>query len=257
MSESKNYMCRTLIIDDDQLAVRVLKRILEQNFEDINIVGEADSVATGLLLINELDPELVFLDIEMPDGTGFDLLQKLNRIDFKVVFTTSYSDYAIKAFKYSAFDYIVKPVMIEDIKSTINRIKEIPAKVEKQQIEVLKKNLSNDAETEPTIALPELTGFSFVKISEIVRCESERNYSKIYLRNGSSTLVSRTLLDFENLLVPHGFFRIHRSHLICLKFVARYIKTDGGLVELTDKTQIPVSARFKEDLLSRLLYNKL
>lgn len=250
-------MYRTLIIDDDQLAVRVLKRILEQNFNEITIVGEADSVASGLLLINEIEPDLVFLDIEMPDGTGFDLLETLNKINFKVVFTTSYSDYAIKAFKYSAFDYIVKPVMIEDVKSTIERINEIPAKIEKQQIEVLKKNLAFDADNEPTIALPELNGFCFVKISDIIRCESERNYSKIFFKNGNATLVSRTLLDFENLLVPHGFFRIHRSHLICLKFVSRYIKTDGGMVELLDKTHIPVSARFKEELLSRLLYNKL
>lgn len=250
-------MYRTVIIDDDQLSRRGLKRILEQNFKEIKILGEANSVASGLLLINEVDPELVFLDIEMTDGTGFSLLEKLTKINFKVVFTTSYSDYAITAFKYAAFDYIVKPVLIENVRSTINRINEIPILHEKERVEVLKKNLDRNSETDPTIALPDINGFTIVKVKDILRCEGERNYSRIYFRNGTSMLVSRTLLDFDNLLVVHGFFRIHRSHLISLKDVNRYLKTDGGLVEMIDKTQVPVSPKFKDELLNRLLYNRL
>ena len=250
-------MYHTVIIDDDQLARRGLRRILEQNFKEIEILGEAESVATGLALINEVEPDLVFLDIEMPDGTGFSLLEKLPKVNFKLVFTTSYSDYAITAFKYSAFDYIVKPVLIENVRSTINRISDIPVLQEKQRVEVLKKNLIRGNENDATIALPEINGFTIVKVSEIMRCEGERNYSRIYFNNGTSVLVSRTLLDFDNLLVNHGFFRIHRSHLINLKNVNRYLKTDGGLVELTDKTQLPVSPKFKDELLYRLLYNRL
>jgi two-component system LytT family response regulator len=250
-------MYRTVIIDDDQLARRGLKRILEQNFKEIEILGEADSVASGLLLVNEVEPDLVFLDIEMPDGTGFSLLEKLAEVNFKVVFTTSYSDYAITAFKYSAFDYIVKPVLIENVRSTISRIHEIPILQEKQRVEVLKKNLDRSNEDDPTIALPEINGFTIVKVREILRCEGERNYSRIFFKNGASVLVSRTLLDFDNLLVPHGFFRIHRSHLISLKDVNRYLKTDGGMVEMTDKIQLPVSPKFKDELLNRLLYNRI
>jgi two-component system LytT family response regulator len=250
-------MYQTVIIDDDELARRGLRRILEQNFKEIVILGEADSVASGLELINEVDPDLVFLDIEMPDGTGFSLLEKLDEVDFKVVFTTSYSDYAITAFKYSAFDYIVKPVLIENVHSTISRIKDIPVLQEKQRVEALKRNMKQGHEDDPTIALPELNGFTIVRVRDIVRCEGERNYSRIFFKDGSSVLVSRTLLDFDNLLVPHGFFRIHRSHLISLKNVNRYLKTDGGFVEMMDKTQLPVSPKFKEELLTRLLYNRI
>lgn len=250
-------MYQTIIIDDDQLARRGLRRIIEQNFREIEVVGEADSVASGLALINEVKPELIFLDIEMPDGTGFSLLEKLSNVNFKVVFTTSYSDYAITAFKYSAFDYIVKPVLIENVRSTINRINDIPVLREKQRVEVLKKNLNPGNDHEQTIALPEINGFTIVKVSEIIRCEGERNYSRVYFENETSVLVSRTLLDFDNLLVPHGFFRIHRSHLINLKNVNRYLKTDGGVVEMRDKTQLPISPKFKDEFLNRLLYNRI
>ena len=250
-------MYRTVIIDDDQLARKGLRLILEQNFQEIEIVGEADSVANGLQLINECEPDLVFLDIEMPDGNGFSLLEKLKNVNFRVVFTTSYSDYAITAFKYSAFDYIVKPVLIENVRTTVNRIKEIPVLVEKDRVEVLKSNLDHRNDDDHTIALPEINGFTIVKVKDILRCEGERNYSRIFFKDGTSLLVSRTLLDFDNLLVSHGFFRIHRSHLISLKNVNRYIKTDGGMVEMNDKTQLPVSAKFKDELLNRLLYNRI
>jgi len=250
-------MYQTVIIDDDQLARRGLRRILEQNFHEIEILGEADSVVSGISLINELEPDLVFLDIEMPDGTGFSLLEKLTKINFKLVFTTSYSDYAITAFKYSAFDYIVKPVLIENVRSTINRITDIPVLQEKQRVEVLKRNLINGSDADQTIALPEINGFTIVKVNDILRCEGERNYSRIFFKNGTSVLVSRTLLDFDNLLVSHGFFRIHRSHLISLKNVNRYLKSDGGMIEMNDKTQLPVSPKFKDELLNRLLYNRI
>ena len=128
---------------------------------------------------------------------------------------------------------------------------------EKKRIEVLKSNLNHGQEDDPTIALPEINGFTIVKVKDITRCEGERNYSRIFFDNGTSILVSRTLLDFDNLLVSHGFFRIHRSHLISLKNVNRYLKTDGGLVEMTDKTQLPVSPKYKDELLTRLLYNRL
>lgn len=250
-------MYQTILIDDDQLSRKSLRRILEQNFPEIGIAGEADSVTSGLELINTVEPELVFLDIEMPDGTGFSLLEQLPNINFKVVFTTSYSDYAITAFKYSAFDYIVKPVLIENVKSTISRITEIPVLREKQRVEVLKRNLNPGFDSDQTIALPEINGFIIVKVNDIVRCEGERNYSRVFFTNGSSVLVSRTLLDFDFLLVPHGFFRIHRSHLINLKNVNRYLKTDGGMVEMKDRTQLPISPKFKDDFLNRLLYNKI
>ena len=250
-------MFQTIIIDDDQLARKGLRRILENNFEEIEIIGEGDSVSSGLSLIKEFNPDLVFLDIEMPDGTGFRLLDQLSKVNFKIVFTTSYSDYAITAFKYSAFDYIVKPVLIENIRSLLSRIKEIPIVLEKQRIEVLRNNLTYTNDQDATIALPEINGFSIIKVKDIIRCEGERNYSRIFFNDGKSVLISRTLLEFDNMLVSHGFFRIHRSHLISLRNVNRYIKSDGGVIEMVDKTQLPVSPKFKDELLNRLLYNRI
>lgn len=250
-------MYQTIIIDDDQLARKALRHILEQNFDEIQIMGEADSLASGLSMIKEFDPHLVFLDIEMPDGTGFRLLEQLSNVNFKVVFTTSYSDYAIKAFKYSAFDYIVKPVSIENVKSTINRIKEIPVISDKQRLDELINNISRPTNSDATIALPDINGFSIIKVKDIVRCEGERNYTRIFYIDGKSVLISRTLLDFDNLLVPHGFFRIHRSHLISLRNVNRYLKTDGGVIEMVDKTLLPVSSKYKDELLNKILYNRI
>ena len=250
-------MYHTIIIDDDQLARKGLRRILEYNFEEIEIMGEGNSVSSGLSLIKEFDPDLVFLDIEMPDGTGFRLLEQLPKVNFKVVFTTSYSDYAIAAFKYSAFDYIVKPVLIENVRSIMSRIQEIPVMLEKQRIEVLRNNLTHTNDEDATIALPEINGFSIIRIKDIIRCEGERNYSRIFFNDGKSVLISRTLLEFDNMLVPHGFFRIHRSHLISLRNVNRYLKSDGGVIEMVDKTQLPVSPKFKDELLNRILYNRI
>jgi two-component system LytT family response regulator len=250
-------MYHAVIIDDDQLARRGLKRILELNFKEIEILGEANSVVTGLSLINQNKPDLVFLDIELPDGTGFSLLEQLTKVNFKVIFTSSYSEYAITAFKYSAFDYITKPVLIENVRSTMNRINEIPVLHEKKRIEALKHNLTHSNSEDQTIALPDMNGFAIVRVKDIVRCEGERNYSRVFFISGISVLVSRTLLEFDNLLAPHGFFRIHRSHLISLKNVSKYLKIDGGMVEMADKTQLPVSPKFKDEFLNRLLYNRL
>jgi two-component system LytT family response regulator len=251
-------MYRAAIIDDDTLARKVLLRILDQHFPEIQIAGEANSVKSGIELIIGENPNLVFLDIEMPDGTGFDLIEQLPKVNFKLVFTTSYSDYAITAFKYSAFDYILKPVLVENVKATIHRINDIPVLNEKHQVEVLKNSIEKrDESSHVTIALPEMSGFAIIKVNNIVRCEGERNYSRVFYQNGTSVLISRTLLEFDQLLVPHGFIRIHRSHLINLKFVERYLKTDGGIVVMSDKSRLRVSPNFKDDLLDRLLHNRL
>ncbi len=251
-------MYRTIIIDDDKLARHVLLRIFEQNFPEIRLVGEAESVKTGVELIRTEKPDLVFLDIEMPDGTGFDLIDQLTEVNFRLIFTTSYSNYAITAFKYFAFDYILKPVLPENVKATLRRIKDIPLLSGKSQIDKLRTQLEEDDEKkDPTIALPEINGFAIIKVKNILRCEGERNYTKVFYKDGKSVLVSRTLLEFDQLLVPHGFFRIHRSHLINLDCVSRYLKTEGGMVEMIDKSKLKISPRYKDEFLERLLHNKL
>lgn len=251
-------MIRTILIDDDQLARKILYRIISQNYTELELVGEASSVAEGIQLIQETEPDLIFLDIEMPDGTGFDLIDRLPEVDFRTVFVTSYNDYAITAFKYSAFDYILKPVLPENVKSTISRILKSSGIKPKTEYSDLRLQIEKtDEKFDEIIALPEINGFAIIKIKNILRCEGERNYTRIFYKDGSSDLISRTLLEFDQILVPHGFFRIHRSHLINLNCIARYMKTDGGMVEMTDKSQLKVSAKFKDELLDRLLYNRV
>jgi two-component system LytT family response regulator len=176
-------MYRTVIVDDDQLATKVLSRILSTNFPDIQLLGVADSVESGVALITDEKPDLVFLDIEMPDGTGFGLIEQLPEVNFKLVFTTSYSDYAIKAFKYSAFDYILKPVLLENVNSTISRITEIPILKEKQIVDTVRVSLAgNEQISSATIALAEMNGFAIIKVDNIVRCEGERNYTRVFYK---------------------------------------------------------------------------
>lgn len=251
-------MVRAVIIDDDHISRMVLSEILKRTIADVELLGEAGSVGEGVSLIERVNPDLVFLDISMPDGTGFDLLDKIKKIDFKIIFITAYSEYAIKAFKYSAFDYIVKPINIEELTRAVSRIPKIKKVENKVAVNALKTNLlSNGENGSKTIALPDQNGFAIINVDKIVRCEGLRNYTRIIFKEEEEKVVSRTLLEFENLLTPLGFIRIHRSHLVNLVNVVRYIKAQGGLVELKTGEQLKVSPKYKEDLLNKLLYNKL
>ena len=251
-------MLKTVIIDDDYVSRMVLREMLLKFLDNIEILGEAGSVEEGVKLIEETGPELVLLDISMPDGTGFDLLDKLKSISFKLIFITAYSEYAVKAFKYSAIDYIVKPLVVEEFTKAIMRIPQMPKIDNHIRVKTLKDNLfSPDDNNNNTIALPETNGFAIVRVEQIIRCEGKRNYTRILFKDDTEKVVSRTLLEFEHLLAPLGFVRIHRSHLVNLYNVVRYLKTNGGLVELKTGELLKVSPKHKEELLNRLLYNKL
>lgn len=251
-------MIKTVIIDDDYVSRMVLREMLEKFLGNILILGEAGSVADGVKLIEETDPELVMLDISMPDGTGFDLLDRLKTINFKLIFITAYSEYAVKAFKYSAFDYIVKPLNVEELIGAIGRIPSIPKVENKARVKSLKDTLLSSEDTGgKTIALPDADGFSIINVEDIIRCEGKRNYTRIIFKEGTEKVISRTLLEFEHLLTPLGFVRIHRSHLVNIVNVVKYLKSDGGQVELNTGELLKVSSKHKDELLNRLLYNKL
>jgi len=251
-------MIKTVIIDDDYVSREILRDMLEKFLDTIEILGEAGSVADGVRLIEDTDPELVLLDISMPDGTGFELLDKLKKINFKLIFITAYSEYAVKAFKYAAFDYIVKPLIVEELIMAIQRIPNILRVEDNMRVNALKENLLvSDDGASKTVALPEMNGFAIVNIEDIVRCEGKRNYTRIIFKEAPEKVVSRTLLEFEHLLSPLGFLRIHRSHLVNILNVVRYIKSDGGMVELKTGELLKVSPKHKETLLNRLLFNKL
>lgn len=258
-------MIKAVVVDDDYYSRFVLKEIIRKNFTHITMLGEAGSVDEGIDLIAQTNPELVFLDISMPDGSGFDLLDRLSKIDFRIIFTTAYSEYAIRAFKYSAFDYIMKPIKSSDLEAALARM---PAETEKVEtftseaknevVNALKSNIQASPEVNAkTIALPDQDGFAIIEVDRIIRCEGLRNYTRIIFREGNEKISSKTLLEFEHLLSPLGFIRIHRSHLVNLVNVVRYIKSQGGYVELKSGEKLKVSPKHKDELLNKLLYNKL
>ncbi|PLX07335.1 MAG: DNA-binding response regulator [Marinilabiliales bacterium] len=243
-------MLKTLIIDDEINGRNILKKLLETFCEGVEVIGEAESVKTGIEAIKKLKPELVLLDIQMQDGTGFDLLEKTDDKDFKVIFVTSFDNYAIKAFKFSAVDYILKPVDPDNLIEAINRVKNLDSGNNfEDKIDVLISNLNSLDK----IALPSSDGVRFIKIGDIVRCESDNNYTMFYLISKEKILVSKTLKEFEIMLSGVNFFRVHKSHLVNLQYVTKYMPGEGGYLILEDGSHVDVSRRKKEGLMKVLM----
>lgn len=213
-------MITCVIIDDERQAREVLQKLLKRYFEDkINVLAMAASVAEGVKCINQLNPQLVFLDIEMPEENGFELFKYFDHFHFNVVFTTAYKDYAIKAIKYSALDYFLKPVNYIDLKEAISKLeKKIQSGQKQDRIEALLSNISVGEDIKNKIAIPTLEGFRLEMINSIMYCAAEENYTRIYLNTNECLLVPRTLKIFEDLLPNSYFFRIHKSYLINLNY---------------------------------------
>jgi len=240
---------RAVIIDDERRARNYLRGILEDQFKKIDIVGEADGVETGLQLIEDKLPELVFLDVQMQDGTGFDLLAKINRSKVHIIFISAYDRFAITAIKFSAVDFLLKPVEISDLSMALDKVQKTKLTDEVQsKLDLLLSNLNKIEK----IALPSLNGIEFVKIETIIRCESDNNYTNFYLTNGEKIIVSKTLKEFEDILESKGFFRTHKSHIINLAFLKKYVKGEGGIAVMEDGSEITVSRRRKEEFLEVL-----
>ena len=242
-------MFKAVIIDDESKARNALKNLIAKHCSNIVVVAEADCVKAGIETINANFPDIVFLDVQMPDGTGFDLLEQLGDVDFKVIFASAYDKFAIQAFRFSAIDYLLKPVepdMLIEACSKLtgdNRITEINKKLEV---------LLNNRNSFEKIALPTLDGINFVNIKEIIRCESDNNYTNIFLTGGRKFIVSKTLKEFDEMLSPFNFFRIHKSHLINLNYLQKYNKGEGGYVIMEDGSELEVSRRRKDDFIRAL-----
>ncbi len=237
---------RVVIIDDEKRARNYLRGILEDQFKAIDIVGEADGVNAGVELIERVVPELIFLDVQMQDGTGFDLLAKIDRSKFHIIFISAYDRFAITAIKFSAVDYLLKPVEAIDLGLALDKVEKTKLTDEVQDKLDLLLNNVNKIEK---IALPSLNGIEFVRIENIVRCESDNNYTNFYLTSGEQIIVSKTLKEFEEMLDNKGFFRTHKSHIINLAFLKKYIKGEGGIAVMEDGSEITVSRRRKEEFL--------
>ncbi len=240
-------MIRAVIIDDEPDAVKFIESILAEYCPQVEVAGAAHSARDGVKLINETQPDLVFLDVQMPHGTGFDLLSSFEEKTFDVIFITAYNHYAIQAIKFSAVDYILKPVNISELIEAVNKVEERRAGTEFRNLN-FKALLENIRTPQPTrLAIPTAEGIEYLSTAEIIRLEADRSYTWFFLTEKRKYLVSRNLKEYQELLNDVNFFRPHNSHLINLEHVKKFIRHEGGYIEMTDGSNVPVS-RGKRDL---------
>jgi two-component system LytT family response regulator len=248
-------MITAVLIDDDKHLRTGLKALLERYTNEIQIIGEAESVKTGVALLKTTKPQVIFLDIHLNDGTGFDILEKLGKTTAHIIFITAHEQYAVKAFKFSALDFILKPVDPEELQNTITKIKEVVGKSNSfDHIDLLLENIRKKVDNFKRIALSTSDGIHLFDVSDIIRCEAKVNYTEFFIKNHKPLLISKTLKEYEELLTEHGFERIHQSHLINLSYLKSYIKSDGGYVIMADNTNIPI-AQSKKERLQELIKN--
>ena len=243
----KQRLIKTVLVDDELHCTASLAISLQELAQNISVINSFNKPAEAYLYLKQNpDFDLLFLDIEMPGINGFDLLKKLTNIPFDVVFVTAYNQYAINAFKYSAFDYLLKPIDEKDLQLCINRWQQKQQSgVEKKQLDFLESLLTRDRQPDK-LALPTHDGLEFVKIDEIIRCQSDSNYTYFHFTNSSELLICRTLKDVENALTPHGFIRIHQSHLVNPKYIKKLVKNDGGYLVMTDESHLRISKSKKQ-----------
>ncbi len=260
----EEYMIRAVIIDDEEKGRKLLINLLENYCDDIEIIATAGSAREGIAVINKNNPDIVFLDIVMPGGDGFSVLDNVEKIDFEVIFTTAYDHYAIKALRFSALDYLLKPINIDELQQAV---KKMTTKIHEKKfnrsinnrLEVFLKNRALESD-QKKIGLTTQNGILFVFIRDIILCKAEGNYTVFYFTDSrSKELVSKTLKEFDELLSEFNFFRIHRSYLVNLKHIKEYcrnshdceVEGDGGYVVLDENIQVPVSRDKKKLLLER------
>ena len=243
-----------IIIDDEKNARETLAKIIERYFNNkLRILYSADSVKEGVFAINKHNPDLVFLDIEMPEENGFKLFDYFDIYNFEVIFTTAYKQYAIDAIKFAALDYLLKPINFIDLREVLVRLDKKQSKTSNtDQIEAFLSNLNNEPGNFNKIALPTLDGFQLEKVNNIVYCQAEENYCKIFTNRNEVILVARTLKNIEELLPKEVFFRIHKSHLVNMNYIKSYSKTDGYRIILENGVELDVATRRNEEFLKAL-----
>jgi two-component system, LytTR family, response regulator len=242
-------MITAIIIDDEAKGRLALREKLLAYCPQIKLVAEAANGQEAILLIQQHKPQLIFLDIEMPRMNGFEMLNELPEKNFHIIFTTAYDQYAIKAIKYAAFDYLLKPIDIEELKAALSKVDAAESNQTKKQVELLQQNMQHPKKQLNKLAIPTLEGLLFFDINDIIHLEANSNYTFIYFTNKTKVTASKTLKDFEELLPGDIFFRTHHSYLINLNYIKRYIKGDGGQIELQNGTYVDVARRKKEEFL--------
>lgn len=244
-------MIRTVLVDDELDATQVLKTMLEQFCDGVEVVGVAHNPEDGIKKIQELKPNLVFLDVEMPGGSGFDVLKKITDRDFDVIFSTAHNHYALKAIKYSALDYLMKPVDIDELTDAIEKVKQKNGAGSGEQIAGLINSLNDSIPNK--IAVPTRSGYKFISVSDIIRIEADGSYCHLYLKELGDIMISKNLKEMESILSDHTFFfRAHNSHVINLNEVSEFSREDGGFVVMSDKSKVQLSRSKKDELIERL-----
>ena len=243
---------KSILIDDEPHNLENLNRLLEKNCSNIEVIAQSTSAEEGIELIKKLQPDLVFLDIEMPHKNGFQMLEAISNINFQVIFVTAYDKYVLKAIKSCALDYLMKPVVITELKEAVSRVSKIVfEKYENQKLKVLIDNLKNINQPKK-IALPTAEELFVVSIDDIIRCKGENNYTMFFLTNGTKVLVSKTLKEWDDLLSSYQFIRTHQSHLINSIHVNSFVKKDGGYILMKDGSTVSVSRYRKEETIHKL-----
>jgi len=247
-------MIDAIIVDDEEHCVERLERLLTTHCSGkVRLLGSYSSAAAAEAGFKALKPRLIFLDIQLRDKTGFDLLRTINPENCSVVFTTGFGEYAITAFRFSAVDYLLKPIDKDELIASVEKaINSASAREASRKYEILLHNL-DESRNSKKICLPSSNGFEFVDIDKVMRCQSNGNYTIFFLSTGEKIMVARTLKEFDGLLSPYGFFRVHHSHLVNLAYIKRYNKGNGGYVVLLDNSEIEVSSRRKEAFLARVI----
>lgn len=239
------------LIDDEADARATLRALISIHLPTADF-READGITAGLSLIHQYQPEAVFLDVMMKDGTGFDLLKQLPAISFKLIIVSGHNEFALKAFRFSAIDYLVKPVDADDLRVTLSKLQTSVVPPWNEMLEVLRQSIKAPKEIERKIVLKDLSAVYVVSVPSIIRCEASDNYTTFYFTDQSPIVVSRPLKEYDELLTPLNFFRAHQSHLINLNHLQQFNKRDGGSIKMKDGTEVPVSSRKREALLEEL-----
>jgi len=243
-------MIRTVLIDDESNSLEMMEWLLKTYCPQVQIEAMCNAASKGIEAINKYKPDVVFLDIEMPHMNGFDMLEEFEKLTFDVVFCTAYDQFAIKAFKYSALNYLLKPVDPEDLKETIRRIEERKGSPSREQLELLLENIRQSVKpTAQRIALTTGDGMIFVPTAEILYCEAESNYTNVVLLGGKKILVSKVLKEIDEALAGQDFFRIHNSYLVNLNHITKFVRGDGGYVVMQDGSSVGISRSRRQEFM--------
>ena len=248
-------MMKAIIVDDEPYCCETIATLLEDN-DEVEIVTECYNGIDALEAIRKHNPGLVFLDVEMPKMNGFEMLQQLPSVNFEIIFTTSYDRYALKAIRFSAIDYLLKPVDEEELKNAVQKVINRSKKPTAEQLEILMQKLHQPATPVSRIALPTMEGFQMIKIDSIISCEADSNYTTLHLKDNKKMVVCRNLKDIEEMLEDHSFTRVHRCYVVNLNEVEKFVKGEGGYLIMSDGSSIDVSRNKKELLLKRILPDK-